>query len=339
MNTKQLAAAGIALLAAFSGNAFAETRVHSIYADRVNHVLYVDGFDFTSGLLLNEIPYVELNGVRLPVNQATMSNTHVEATLPNTLADGEYTVFVSKVSKLLDLGIVQSLAHTVGATLRTDFSLSLISTVTGATGPQGLQGLTGPVGPQGLQGLTGAAGPQGLQGLTGPQGLQGLAGPAGAQGVQGLVGPTGPLGPEGPLGPAGPAGAVGPMGPMGLIGPQGIQGIPGAVGLQGPQGEPGPQGVPGSNGTNGVGGLALVNSTKMALGAAAKITAVAICPAGKKAIGGGYSITGVNSDKVTPIAAAAFAADRYSVVIRRIVGMTGTLDAAVVAQAFCATVQ
>lgn len=317
MNSKHFAGAGIALLAAFSGSALAETRVHSIYADRVNHILYVDGGDFTTSLLLNEIPYVEFNGTRLPVNQATMTNTHLEATLPNTIADGEYSVFVSKVSKLIDLSAVQTIAHTVASTARTDYSLSLISTV---TGPQGLQGLTGPAGPQGLQGLTGPAGAQGLQG------------------VQGLTGPAGPLGPEGPAGKDGLQGLTGPMGPMGPMGPvgaaglQGVQGVPGAVGLQGPQGEPGPQGAP------GVSGLVMVNSARSTLGALAKVSAVAICPAGKKVLGGGYSITGNNTDKVIPITAAVFAPDRYSVVIRRIAGATATLDAGVTAQAFCATV-
>ena len=40
----------------------------------------------------------------------------------------------------------------------------------GATGPQGIQGITGPTGPQGIQGITGPTGPQGIQGATGPTG-------------------------------------------------------------------------------------------------------------------------------------------------------------------------
>ena len=52
----------------------------------------------------------------------------------------------------------------------------------GATGPQGIQGITGPTGPQGIQGITGPTGPQGIQGATGP---------TGPQGIQGATGPTG----------------------------------------------------------------------------------------------------------------------------------------------------
>ena len=69
--------------------------------------------------------------------------------------------------------------------------VSTIQGATGATGPQGIQGLTGATGPQGIQGLTGATGSQGIQGLTGatgPQGIQGLTGATGPQGIQGATG-------------------------------------------------------------------------------------------------------------------------------------------------------
>src|ERR1043166_3723220 len=100
MNSKQIGGLGLALCASLlSGAAFAETRVNSIFADRVNHVLYVDGAEFTSGLLIGEVPYVEFTAPRLPLTSS--SNPHLEATLPTTLADGEYSVFISKVSSLL----------------------------------------------------------------------------------------------------------------------------------------------------------------------------------------------------------------------------------------------
>jgi hypothetical protein len=433
MKLNHLTGIGLALAASgFSASALAETRVSSVYADRVAHVLYVDGGDFTSGLLLGNIPYVELNGSRLTVNQATLTNTHLEAALPTTLADGDYQVFISQVSGLLNLGLVQTVAHTVDATLRTSFSLALATAVAGPQGPQGIQGLTGATGaigatgatgPQGLQGLTGAVGPagaQGIQGLTGatgatgatgPQGLQGLTGATGAkgdtgaQGIQGLTGAIGPIGPIGPNGAQGPqgltgltgavgpqgiqglkgdvgatgaqglqgltgaagpqglqgltgavgpkgdtgaeglqglTGAIGPAGPQGLqgltgaigpMGPQGLQGVAGDVGLQGPQGDPGPAGPA------GVSGFASATSSRIWLGAGDKATATAICASGKKAIGGGYTILGTDTNKVTMVAAAALAADRYTVQIRRITGQTGNLNAGVLAQAFCATVQ
>jgi hypothetical protein len=46
---------------------------------------------------------------------------------------------------------------------------------TGATGPQGIQGITGATGPQGIQGITGATGQRGATGATGPQGATGPA--------------------------------------------------------------------------------------------------------------------------------------------------------------------
>ena len=57
--------------------------------------------------------------------------------------------------------------------------------MTGATGPQGIQG------PIGLTGATGPAGPQGVQGATGPQGPQGVAGSNGTGGTQGPAGANG----------------------------------------------------------------------------------------------------------------------------------------------------
>ncbi|MFN2251766.1 MAG: hypothetical protein ACK2UL_07595 [Anaerolineae bacterium] len=83
----------------------------------------------------------------------------------------------------------------------------------------------------------------------------------GIQGIQGIPGPPGPQGPEGPQGPQGP---------------QGFQGVPGINGLNG------------TNGTNGVSGWEVVvgsTSTPNAITAA-----TAACPAGKKVVGGGYSI-------------------------------------------------
>lgn len=77
-----------------------------------------------------------------------------------------------------------------------------------------------------------------ITGAAGPQGIQGDAGPAGAdstvQGPQGEVGPQGPAGADGVVGPAGADSQV--PGPQGEVGPQGIQG---EVGPQGPAGSGG----------------------------------------------------------------------------------------------------
>jgi hypothetical protein len=54
-----------------------------------------------------------------------------------------------------------------------------------------------------------------LQGPAGSQGVQGPQGPAGSQGVQGPQGPAGSQGVQGPQGPAGSQGVQGPQGPPG----------------------------------------------------------------------------------------------------------------------------
>ncbi|MGW6192228.1 Gly-Xaa-Xaa repeat protein, partial [Bacillus cereus] len=77
---------------------------------------------------------------------------------------------------------------------------------TGATGPQGLRGVTGATGPQGLRGATGATG------ATGPQGLRGVTGATGPQGLRGATGATGATGSQGPAGAQGATGATGPSG-------------------------------------------------------------------------------------------------------------------------------
>ena len=78
----------------------------------------------------------------------------------------------------------------------------------GATGPQGIVGLTG------SQGAPGAAGPTGSQGIQGQQGVQG---PQGIQGFQGLVGGAGPTGLQGNVGAAGPTGLQGASGSSGAV--------------------------------------------------------------------------------------------------------------------------
>jgi hypothetical protein len=132
----------------------------------------------------------------------------------------------------------------------------LVISSIGATGPQGLQGLTGDQGPQGLQGLTGDQGPQGLQGLTGDQGPQGnyspfyfqdtapsTSLPIGSRWLDSSTGEElvlvndndsiqwvqpynggGGGGGGGGVGTQGPQGAGGTTGPQGDIGPQGAAG-------------------------------------------------------------------------------------------------------------------
>ncbi len=90
-------------------------------------------------------------------------------------------------------------------------------------------------------------------------------------------GPAGPQGPKGGTGPAGPKGGTGPAGPKGDTGP---------AGLQGPAGPGGPSGISGWE--YHIAGV-------VAPPGYSRVTQ-ANCTAGKKALGGGASSTGVLTD-------------------------------------------
>ena len=229
-----LPAAVLLIGALLSPAAHAETQVYDVYADRSNNKLFIEGIEFKNSLLATEIPYVEFDGKRVAVNLAASTDTHLETALPPHQADGEYQIFVSRVSRLLDSLsgplLNQSSAHTLTPGNRqTDYSLSLVTPIPGPAGP------AGPQGPKGTTGATGATGPTGPKGDTGVTGATGAAstvpGPAGPTGPSGPTGPTGPTGPKGadstvagPAGPAGATGATGPAGPQGPIGPLGPAG-------------------------------------------------------------------------------------------------------------------
>jgi hypothetical protein len=123
----------------------------------------------------------------------------------------------------------QALLYQSGVWINSSFN-----TITGPTGPDGIQGLagsqgpTGTIGPTGSTGPTGAAstvtGPTGATGSTGPTGAAStVTGPTGATGAASTItGPTGPIGATGPTGATGAASTVtGPTGPTGATGPQG----------------------------------------------------------------------------------------------------------------------
>lgn len=127
-------------------------------------------------------------------------------------------------------------------------------------------------------------------------GAVGPEGPAGEDGAAGPPGPPGPAGADGAPGPEGPAGPPGPTGDTGPVGPAGPTGAQGPAGPQGPQGIPGPAGPPGADGANGVSGWERVERIWDMPAVGAKIAAYAECPAGKKALGGGWF--GPRSDQV-----------------------------------------
>jgi hypothetical protein len=123
---------------------------------------------------------------------------------------------------------------------------------------------TGPAGSRGATGATGAPGSLGAKGSTGPtgsQGPQGLKGDPGATGVQGLQGPKGDPGATGAQGPPGPTGS------------------------QGPNGNTGPQGPSGTTTSN------VVIGSFVQIVAGGNATALATCPSGSTATGGGFDTT------------------------------------------------
>ena len=135
-------------------------------------------------------------------------------------------------------------------------------------GPPGVAGAQGLQGERGADGAEGPVGPQGEPGAQGEPGLQGEPGQAGADGKPGADGAPGAEGLQGP------AGADGPPGPAGSQGPRGADGAPG------------PQGPAGS----GVSGREVVISAGNGVGGPdhTRNVAIAVCPAGKRVLGGGF---------------------------------------------------
>jgi hypothetical protein len=121
--------------------------------------------------------------------------------------------------------------------------------------------------------IVGKAGKNGKNGKNGKAGSKGAVGAQGAKGDQGIPGQQGQQGPQGPQGPEGPQGLEGPQGPPG----QSIRGP------EGPEGPEGPQGPPGT-----ITGIITVDG-KFEPG---QKTFTVDCPAGFKAVSGGFDVQG-----------------------------------------------
>jgi hypothetical protein len=113
--------------------------------------------------------------------------------------------------------------------------------------------------------------PPGPQGRQGPQGLRG---PDGIPGPRGPDGDPGDRGPPGVAGPDGPAGGPGPTGPKGLIGPMGA--------------------IPAS-------GYVVIEASPLNSVSSGLATAKARCPAGRIALGGGYTVKNASGQEVLPM--------------------------------------
>lgn len=92
--------------------------------------------------------------------------------------------------------------------------------------------------------------------------------------LRGATGPTGERGPAGSQGIAGPAGAKGDAGSQG------------AAGDRGPQGDVGPQGPKGST---GITNITVVNVAVAVPNVNGSVLAIASCPEGARATGGGHT--------------------------------------------------
>jgi hypothetical protein len=89
---------------------------------------------------------------------------------------------------------------------------------------------------------------------------------------------AGPKGPKGDRGLSGPTGDPGLRGPQGDQGVQGFKGQPGVQGAKGDKGDPGPSGLSGYERATGA---------WAPIASGGQVTVFAICPAGKRALGGG----------------------------------------------------
>lgn len=104
--------------------------------------------------------------------------------------------------------------------------------------------------------------------------------------------PEAPAGPPGPTGSQGPRGADGIPGLQGPDGGTGDPGPPGIAGVDGPPGDPGPPGAQGPQGPIGPtrpSGYVLI-ARAGAASTAGFASAVAKCPVGEIALGGGYAV-------------------------------------------------
>jgi hypothetical protein len=134
-----------------------------------------------------------------------------------------------------------------------------------------------------------------------------------------LSGVPGPAGPTGTKGDSGVAGATGPAGTPGPIGPRGAVGATGAAGAAGTM----------SSYERRSGPAVAVPTDRINTA-----TSTANCTAGKKVVGGGYTVSGLTlpNNIITTIANSATTDDSWTVTVWDYFGTNGL---AVTAQAIC----
>jgi hypothetical protein len=147
------------------------------------------------------------------------------------------------------------------------------------------------------KGQPGAKGDPGAPGAKGDPGAPGAKGDKGDPGAPGAKGDKGDPGAPGAKGDAGAPGAQGDKGDPGTPGAKGDPGAPGAKGDKGDTGDPGAPGAkgdPGAPGTDGAQGPAGVSGYQVVTASTdlpngQQVSGFLPCPAGKKAVGGGWT--------------------------------------------------
>lgn len=177
--------------------------------------------NYTSGVVNFGAGDINISAGSITVPPNTASNIYVDINAPHNVLAGSaplgsavlasYTAGASAITVFSDGHIDGGLPLA-----RFYFSIAMLDSSQGVTGPRGLTGARGFTGAQGIQGNPGQTG---AQGLTGFQGITGSKGITGMQGIQGATGSKGATG----FGVTGPAG-----------GPQGITGLRGTTGAAGP---------------------------------------------------------------------------------------------------------
>jgi hypothetical protein len=115
------------------------------------------------------------------------------------------------------------------------------------------------------------------------------------------TGPRGPAGLRGAKGDTGATGIQGPQGPKGDPGATGAQGLSGPTGSQGLKGDTGATGATGPQGPSGTTTRDVVIGSFVPIAAGGNATALATCPSGSTATGGGFDTTpGIDVESNVP---------------------------------------
>ena len=220
-----------------------------------------------------------------------------ELTQMTVLSATDEELLVAFPASVLDGTFLFTVARGNGTSERASFFVT-------ANRPQILQGQEGPAGPQGAAGPAGPQGPTKATRATPARRACRARRDHRARGVKWAAGSKRRHRRDRTSGHRRSAGAPGPgraqdAGPQGVAGPTGLQG---AQGLIGPIGPAGPQGAPGISGYERIFGD--TGTLQMNVGVSSFVTAV--CPAGKRVVGGGHELASSSSQQLSVTMSAPF---------------------------------